>query len=263
MLIGTLSFSRSGNNQTLGGNEQALLIRDVLKRHSPDFLVCSGHSVLENDHLKHVEEAVAQLSNTRALVEVQNDEAAVSERRRNGNRSLHAMYIVGASGARRLGSQIFKSSSEAAGLGSYSEDDLREQFISALSDRRFTLGNHSCLAICCGEINLLFGRSRVSVRWPEAMATLLASQIIVNPTHDRMGNAGTLIAKRTYLSGGIDGRARCYISASNWNIATKSGSQSPASTTLHTIFYGGQSIPMSRKNDNTGKFEYRECRVQL
>ena len=68
------------------------------------------------------------------------------------------------------------------------------------------------------------------------------ADIVVNPTHDRMGNGGTLKAKRKFLSSrGAGGRSRLYISVSNWNGEPlgKKGKrakprQSPNARTLHT-----------------------------
>jgi hypothetical protein len=262
MRIGTLSFPRNGNFQLLTGNEQAIRIRDIGIHYKPDLLVCAGHSLIENEELTHVEEISVKVPETSVLVEVQNDQAAASEKSAHPNRSLHAMYAITSAGTRRLGSQVFVNSAEVQGKSEFREAELREQFNEALPNRKFAVGNHSCMAICCGEINLLQGRNDVTVRWPEVIESLKSVEIIVNPTHDRMGNAGTLIAKRQFVSGSLDQQSRCYVSVSNWNLITRSGAQKSNSPTLHTVFVGGKSVRMERISFGPDH-EYREAIVSL
>ena len=103
--------------------------------------------------------------------------------------------------------------------------------------------------------------------WREAAlghrgAVLLDADIVVNPTHDLMGNAGTLIAKRKWLSQPVNDRNRVYISASNWNSRGPKGrKQSPNSETLHTVYLSGEKQTLTPLPGQG--YMYRECGVTL
>jgi hypothetical protein len=74
----------------------------------------------------------------------------------------------------------------------------------------------------------------------------------VNATHDRMGNAGTLKAKRAWISQG----GRAYLSASNWNTAR---GQNRSARTLHSVFRDGQEVGQVNNTEQNTNYEYREC----
>lgn len=71
-------------------------------------------------------------------------------------------------------------------------------------------------ALVYGELNVIQGRYHP----PYRSAVDKAAMIVINPTHDRMSNAGTLDAKRRLLSRSFeDGRNRVYVSCSSWRRA--------------------------------------------
>ena len=94
---------------------------------------------------------------------------------------------------------------------------------------------------------------------------LREATIIVNfPTHDnRMSDRnGVLSAKRSWLSQDVDGQARVYISASNWNVSKNQRAHSDA---LHTIYLSGQGLPHGHKlaPKPALNYEYRQREVEV
>ncbi|QKR99661.1 hypothetical protein F9288_08400 [Sphingomonas sp. CL5.1] len=115
-----------------------------------------------------------------------------------------------------------------------------------------------------GEIHR-FGRQSFATmdeaRDPECEAAITAADIIVNPSHDRMGNAGMLHAKRCLLSAPAGRKhPRIYVSCSNWNTDTANGAQSP-SPTLHTVYVDVTPIEGEEYQDGTFGLVYRHWEV--
>ena len=52
----------------------------------------------------------------------------------------------------------------------------------------------------CGELNIVRGRDGARFIDDKAAKAIMTADIVINPTHDRMSNAGTLHAKRRLLS---------------------------------------------------------------
>jgi hypothetical protein len=182
------------------------------------------------------------------------DAKAAEERQNHLNLSTHAMYFIDAEGrATRLGAQVFARSEQAS-------PEIAQQLYQILPDRSFEVGGKKCFALCCGEINLLAGRDDVQFRFGEAAPAIAAADIVLNPTHDRMGNAGTVLAKREFLSS-LGNRSRAYVSASNWNLKTRSGAQRQDSRTLHSVFVNGNELEMSRVAHSADRYEYREAQI--
>ncbi|MHB8656123.1 MAG: hypothetical protein ACYDA9_19880 [Terriglobia bacterium] len=121
---------------------------------------------------------------------------------------------------------------------------LVSELASALPKRRFRFSDRPVLVIVCGEITLIQGRDKVEfyrftpLRLREAIRE--ERLIILNPTHTRMGNSGTIKAWRKFLS--KDGRV--YVSSSNWDVCRikdrkgRYRRQKP-SRTLHSLWHNG------------------------
>ena len=171
--------------------------------------------------------------------------------------------------------QIISQSQELSGRA---REEHVDQFEKSIPDKQATIkarnGNKDLklFALCCGEINVLKVRNVIkrdkevkeaNPQVPGAGPALLKADIVVNPTHDRMSDIfGTLNAKRLWLSQAVDGRARVYISASNWNSKGRNGrKQSPDSETLHTVYFSGRRQTMMPLPGQG--YVYRECEVPL
>jgi hypothetical protein len=76
--------------------------------------------------------------------------------------------------------------------------------------------------------------------------------MILNPTHSRMGNCGSVQAWRQFLS--RDGRI--YLSASNWDLTA---GQRP-SPTLHSFWHNGEPTASAYAIEN-GSLCYREWNI--
>jgi hypothetical protein len=79
---------------------------------------------------------------------------------------------------------------------------------------------------------------------------LLDATVILNPTHTRMGNGGTLKAKRRFLSRD----RRIYLSASNWD----TGAGQRISRTLHSLWFDGAEKQWCENCFDIEHFCYRE-----
>src|SRR6185312_3274031 len=167
--------------------------------------------------------------------------------------------------------QIFARSSEMNGeLGECSNKRLLDH----AEEKTFRAGNLVISCLCCGEINAIRGRKEPDFVSRDVGAWLKKADIILNPTHDRMGNHGTLAAKRKGLSKpGLGGRPRAYISVSNWNSEPVSKlpdrrpkpRQNPAQPYLHTVYLNGHRREdlKSRTTDPGRRYEYREINLEV
>jgi len=110
--------------------------------------------------------------------------------------------------------------------------------VNALPKRSFRFCGRKALLLVCGEVTVVQGRTRVHFHCAASQELRAAIQaersLILNPTHTRMGNSGTIKAWRRFLSKGD----RVYLSASNWGVAG-SRKQRP-SPTLHSLWHGGR-----------------------
>jgi hypothetical protein len=154
----------------------------------------------------------------------------------------------------RLGAQIFTRSDQTS-------PKISKQLCQALSNRSFSVDGKQCFALCCGELNCLAGRDKVEFRFSETAPHLTKADIILNPTHDRMGNAGTVLAKRRFLSSPEGNRSRAYVSSSNWNLSTRAGAQRQDSRTWHSAFVNGAELKMNRIASSSNEYEYREVTI--
>lgn len=93
----------------------------------------------------------------------------------------------------------------------------------------------------------------------------MAADVVINPTHDRMGNAGKLGAKRRLLSRALEYRNRVYVSCSNWEVCgdSKRGGIQNVTDTLHTIYTSGTPVSGAQIADGSFGFAYRSWSLSL
>jgi hypothetical protein len=108
----------------------------------------------------------------------------------------------------------------------------------------------------CGEVTLVAGRPDVHFRLagtPKKLVNAVQGKnaLILNPTHDRMGNCGTLKQWRKFLSR----NGATYVSTSNWCVSGKR-KQKP-SPTLHSVWHDGKSREPTFKYERESLY-YRE-----
>lgn len=206
--IGTLSFARCDTAMVIRPAERVRLILAAAEEYGPDLLVTAGHAVHTLKHLERLARDHAELGTATTIVtEVAHDRPTPSAK------ETHAMYAVLPDGAvHGFGRQVF----------AYARDVVRSEardvaaFDAALPRRTLATPGWNVFALVCGEINVLRGRVTPQFVSPAAEAAITAADVVINPTHDRMSNAGTLDAKRRVLSRtSTDGRNRVYIGCSN------------------------------------------------
>jgi len=273
MKIGTLSFELQNDKMALSCHERIQIIKTVIQKHCPNFILCAGYSLENNIDLLSLKDVLyASGSDSTLVVEVKNDDQILS----NGhplnneipewNASQHKMFVIRPGKAIiELGPQFFATSNEldTKPQGKILLSTFEAQFVW----RTFFIDKFKAVALCCGELNVFKGRDSISCRSELIKKTIFEADIVVNPTHDGMANYGTLNAKRRYLSRKVNGRNRCYISSSNWNTSksTKRGviSQSPASDSLHSVYLNGEKQVVKRFPDPNGCYELRIAEISI
>lgn len=263
MKIGTLSFEIRGKEQSmhmvLPSAQRRELVIHVASTYSPDLLLCAGWTVAENVDLDQLaQDNRISTGKSILILEVEHSAGEVTKPVSN-----HEMFLVEPGrDVRSLGRQVIQQSADLKGEGRSRRIHLFEDRI---PEKSATIYGHKLFALCCGEINVLKSRKIVVAQLPAAELALLSADIVVNPTHDRMGNAGTLIAKRKWLSQFVNGRNRIYISASNWNTDSKGRKQRFDSGTLHSVYFSGEMQKMTffPDPDGTQRYMYRQCEIAL
>ena len=141
---------------------------------------------------------------------------------------------------------------------------VRVRLIDQRLDRVLEFRGLTVFALICGEIKLVLGREEPRFAFEVAADHILGSDIIVNPTHDRMSNAGTLHAKRIFLSQrSSDNRDRIYVSCSNWQACGWNGRVQRPSPTLHTVYQAGKQLEYVELAGGTFGVVYRRWYVQI
>ena len=255
--LGTLSFARCGPEMMLPPKERERLILAASDAYGPDLLVTAGYALHSRKQLHRLASAIADDERDGAIItEVHWD----GRPQRSAGRS-HAMWAIAGDGElHRFGRQAFARSREVRASGERRLDRLRR----ALPHRVLPVGDIMVFALCCGELNVVQGRDKPQFVDDEIGAAVLAADIIVNPTHDRMSNAGTLAAKRRLLSQkGADGRRRAYVSCSNWEACGLNGRVQHPSPTLHTVYVAGRPVDYEELADGAFGFVYRKWRLEL
>ncbi len=266
MKIGTLSFELEGEKMALrSGSDRVEIIVAVAGKYKPEFILCSGYSLENNENLIELESKLQEQDNkTTILVEVKND----IDIENNGHpvndvlpeyeTSTHKMFIIDPeSGIKELGPQFFATSGELDKKPN--NKTLLDEFEKHFDSRIFSIGKHKAVALCCGELNILKGRDDVICRSSKVEKAIHSVDIVVNPTHDRMSIGWILKPKREYLSRKISDRSRCYVSSSNWNTEKRNSQgkiirQKPTPT-IHTLYLNGTKQEMEQYH--TGEYEFR------
>ena len=235
----------------------------MINENNPNLILCAGWSVKGFNNVEYIAKEIGKSnSNTYAVVETQYDHlpSDVSSDR------YHVVYLINPKGSVSiLGKQIF---GQARNVRGKQGEACLAAFDATLDQRQGKVDNRNLISLCCGEINILHGRNQVHCVSEVAEDALSAADIIVNPTHDLMGNHGTLIAKRKWISKKIGNRNRIYISCSNWDNAgyainnnnerRKRNKQTPRGKMIHTVFYNGIQQDMDVIHNGDGGFLYRQ-----
>ena len=154
------------------------------------------------------------------------------------------------------------------------QNDHIAHFEDLITEKSAHIGTLKLFALCCGEINALKahrkkdngqGEREMEFCSPRAEKALSGASIIVNPTHDWMSNIyGYVSAKRERLSESRDGRARIYVSASNWN---STANQKPRQKALHSVYLSGRSCDLVKchpaAEERKERYLYCECEVPV
>lgn len=255
--IGTLSFARCRNRLALSPKERVRLILAASEAYDPDLLVTSGYAVHDRKHLARLVAAVSARERKGTIVtEVHHDGEEEQTLARQ-----HAMYAVLGDGALyRFGRQAFGTMRELT----QPDGEAQSRFRQSIAARQLLVGRHKLFALICGELNVVAGREQPRFVDPAVELPLMNADLVINPTHDRMSNAGTLDAKRRLLSRPHpDGRSRIYVSCSNWEACGLNGRVQYPSPTLHTVYWSGASQAYAELADGAFGFVYRRWRVHL
>jgi len=241
-IVGTLSFPVR-KSKALRDNSD--LIAKIILRRRPGLLLCAGWSISSRRKLRPVIDATRK---TITVVVLETSEAngkrAISFRIKDGQRC-------------KMGKQFFATRKE---MNKYPR--RVSNLARALPERSFRFSGRPLLLLVCGEVMVAEGRNKVHIHHsvpPELEHAVRAERVLIlNPTHTRMGNSGTIQAWREFLSG----KGRVYVSASNWRVSKdKKGRRQKPSPTLHSLWHNGKptesSFPL-QCNSNCNCYCYRE-----
>ena len=249
--IGTISFARCGKTMVLRPSERVRLILAALEGYQPDLLVTAGYAVHSPKQLAKLARGVAELKRqTLLLTEVHHDTPSVRPRT-----EPHALWAInGAGRATRLGNQLFATGKEAEARAGRRVEALGLH----IGNRAARVKGLKIVALCCGEINVVRGGREPRFANEKISRAILSADVVVNPTHDRMSNAGILQAKRRFLSQATPDRSgRLYVSCSNWEACGEERALQYPSPTLHTIYQAGRAMEYEEMADGTFGFVFR------
>lgn len=234
--VGTLSFPVNSKKIREELRDNSQIVSTILKQRRPALLLCAGWSIPKQG-LSYVVSATKRLKTVVILETV--------------DQSYRKTYWrIKAGQSNRMGNQKFSKRKQIKKSRQY----LRLLAGEAKS-RSFRFSGRSVFLLICGEILIVKGRN--DVHFEKGVATKLFDALraknafVLNPTHTRMANDGTVKAWRRFLSQGT----RLYLSASNWDLGGKKV-QSP-SPTLHSLWHGGK-CQKAIFTKNHCDFEYRE-----
>ena len=233
------------------------LILAAVEAYGPDLLITAGHAVHTHRHLERLTNEYADLGCRGAIITELHHDAG-----RPSKRETHATWAVTSDGeTHKFGRQSFAYRADFA----RSAPDPLPAFEQQLPQRTMALPVWNVFALICGEINVVQGRKTPAYRSTAAEAAIMAADVVINPTHDRMSNAGTLDAKRRLLSqASADGRNRIYVSCSNWEVCGDAkGRVQNVTPTLHTVYVSGHPIEGEQLADGAFGFVYRRWRLEL
>jgi hypothetical protein len=212
--IGTISFPVRGEPFCEPISDNTGLIVEIIKNRRPSLLLCAGWTVPTNLNLNDIITVTRQVKTVVVLETT----------------SPTPVYFRIAGGcAIRMGEQFFSTREDTE------DESLPRRLANAVLERSFAFGQRDALLLNCGEVMVVRGRNHVEFHgsMPQILrdAVRAPAVMILNPTHTRMGNCGTVKAWREYLSSG----GRVYVSASNWDVANGQGH----SNTLHSLWHNG------------------------
>lgn len=235
--IGTLSFPVRGHPVYASISDNTNLIANIIKFRRPDLLLCAGWSVPTEQSLDAIA-AMTQQVKTVVVTET--------------NSPSPVCFRIAEGRAFRMGEQFFSTRAETQ-----IKSCLRS-LAEALPQRSFRFGQRDVLLLNCGEVMVVGGRDQVEFCWsaPKELrdAVRAPGVMILNPTHTRMGNYGSVKAWRRFLSS----EGRVYVSASNWDVANGQHQ----SDTLHSFWHNGIASAPACAFTN-GRLCYREWNVLL
>lgn len=256
LTIGTLSFARCGDAFALSPSERVRLIRAAADHFRPTLLLTAGHALASRRHLERLAAALAEdYSETTIVTEVHHDGASPATRL-----SDHALYAIFPNGSwLRLGRQVFAKREETVGKQAWRVS----LFVDRLKRRIITISPWRVFVLGCGEINAVMGNRDARFIDPVIGEVMRSADVILNPTHDRMGRAGLLDAKRRFLSEAHGEKLRAYVSCSNWNLCTDSGIPQYPSATIHTCYVNGEPLaPAVTSGGREWGFVYRSYQLR-
>ncbi|OKH88916.1 hypothetical protein [Thalassospira sp. TSL5-1] len=270
--IATVSMMRCyGVNRASKKARIEVLLQILESSDAPDLIVCASDYFSSKKHLEEFSNIIKDTGgrSTHIVTTVGSSRKGKEYQKKFSAKYKRndQVYVIFPDGTyRQLAQQCF-STRENYRVG-------EAAFINSLENRTFKLPigekNLSCSVLSCGEINAFHGRDHVVPIHSEIGKYFNHIDIICNPTHDRMGNDGTLHAKRLYLSRKIGTRHRCYIGVSNWEVGSKS--QAKDAETLHSIYSSKFGKGYGRRNETAERqsvegfdeiFEYRRSTVSF
>jgi len=249
-------------------------ILDVVANRKPDLLVCAGDFLKNKSDLQVIANYQTILSGKTKIV---TDYDVRKGKKKNNGGIPSPLYLIEPSGkVTQIARQCASRSREFSTKHGPKTRKIVKCFKTNEATRVFKVKNITCSCLVCGEINFFaykINSSRVHPRDKVFGNHYDAVRLIVNPTHDRMGDSwGALTAKRKYLSRPLSYHKRCYVSTSNWEIRkpTKTNSitgvthkQTPHATNLHTVYVDGNQKNLARIHNSTRMMEYRKVNVRL
>jgi hypothetical protein len=243
VLFGTLSFKM---HNLVPEFDYSSLIAEIIRRRHPALMLCAGFSVIDEKALRKIAKASRNASSV-ILVET-----PPSKNEKAKNYRISDGVVV------EMGQQFFTE-----------RNDRTEAVVLDLAkavaqrkfdfDKRSALHNQRALLLVCGELAAVSGRDnpdyhKLVKQAPKLLDALSNATIILNPTHTRMANHGTLKAKRAFLSS----ENRIYLSSSNWNKDDVKGTEQKISPTLHSLWRNGVERKPCNECFDEKYFCYRE-----
>lgn len=269
MKIGTLSFARdviAGTYQpVLPSRDRLKIITSVIETHKPDLLLCACDSV---DSPSDAEKIRAAVKKRQTHVVIDMDSKPVGKKKKGAGEYTNSAHLI--SPDREIQSfplQKMSHSNERSPRiwGALAEGPIYSILVGDRHYKIFLLNCGEVYALPKREVledpRTLFAERQRIPSLNDFLNQMAKADIILNPTHDRMGNwGGALSSRRAYLSHLSE--SKMYISCANWNIAKGHRATNP---TLHTIYINGHDHELAhlRQDIELLTYEYRESQVDI
>lgn len=247
----TLSFELQGDKMPVPAGKRVEKICDLVTASDASIVLTAGYA-FETD--ADWDAFVAKLNETgwRGLVvsEIWRSEKMREEEGEAIARGVACVFDGSTPAIRDLGKQYVVTSEQ---IQSREGQRQLDQMCATLENRTFTYNGMQCGFLNCGEINVVRGRDAPTAVRQEILNWINGLDILFNPTHDAMGNHGTVNAKRRWISS-FDGKERVYVSASNWNTQKQTAKgiekQSRSRGSLHSTYFNGRPYPSKTVRDD-------------